>query len=100
MSLLIKAFAISSPSGVVGPSTPEFDGGRDDDWELDPEPVASSPCPGCQVWEFGGWREQSKRKQNKWSRALLSCYLTNQKKTIGILSQSWHKRIRKVKRGV
>ena len=31
MSLLIKAFTISLPSGVVGPSTPEFDGGRDDD---------------------------------------------------------------------
>lgn len=60
MSLLIKAFTISLPSGVVGPSTPEFDGGRDDDWEFDPEPAASSPCPGCQFWGFGGYKRQNK----------------------------------------
>lgn len=83
MSLLIKALVISSPSGVVGPSTPELDGGRDDDWELEPEPVASSPWPGCQLWEFDACDERRKESQ-RWAidRVNCLCYLSKREETI------------------
>lgn len=88
MSLLIKALVISSPSGVVGPSTPELDGGRDDDWELEPEPVASSPWPGCQLGGFGGCKVRKKKQAQRWEidRVNCSCYLAKHEETIEILS--------------